>query len=227
MNPSPSTLLWRPDRLTARYHIEPGVREPSSWLHVAPRLRHRCRGRERLTAALGGRGGGGVAVLGARQVVLEEVKFFTNDDVLLDIITLLPAAAGEGTAPPATVQLNFGGVSYVNTHNIPSADIDPSSKGLPPTTQRSIKVSRSSFREQLVRSLCLRDGLRVPIAQRHRGARRSLRCRRVRRRWSWRRWRRRRWLQRHSRQGAWNWCGGSQSPPFPLPTTHTPVRMAC
>ena len=24
-NPSPSTLLWRPDRLTARYDIEPGV----------------------------------------------------------------------------------------------------------------------------------------------------------------------------------------------------------
>ena len=36
-NPSPSTLLWRPDRLTVRYEIEPAV-------------------------------------------VLEEVKFFTNDD---------------------------------------------------------------------------------------------------------------------------------------------------
>ena len=27
VNPAPTTLLWRPDRLTARYHIEPGVRE--------------------------------------------------------------------------------------------------------------------------------------------------------------------------------------------------------
>lgn len=46
-NPAPSSLLWRPDRLTARYVLEPGI-------------------------------------------VLEEVKFFTNDDVLIDIITLLP-----------------------------------------------------------------------------------------------------------------------------------------
>ena len=92
-NPSPSTLLWRPDRLTVRYEIEPAV-------------------------------------------VLEEVKFFTNDDVFVDIITLLPAE--DGSVPP-TVRMSFDGVSYVNTKPIPSADHDESSRGLPPTTQRSAK----------------------------------------------------------------------------------------
>ena len=54
-NPAPTTLRWRPDRVTARYDIEPGV-------------------------------------------VLQEVKFFTNDDVLLDIVTLLPAKSTDGHA---------------------------------------------------------------------------------------------------------------------------------
>ena len=93
VNPSPSSVIWRPDRLTAHYHIEDGVE-------------------------------------------LEEVKFFTNDDVLIDIITLLPSGDGT-TAAAAAVKLSFDGVSYVNTKPIPAAD--PSSKGLPPTTQRSVK----------------------------------------------------------------------------------------
>jgi hypothetical protein len=95
VNPSPSSLIWRPDRLTAHYHIEDGVE-------------------------------------------LEEVKFFTNDDVLIDIITLLPSGDGDDDAP-ASVKLSFDGVSYVNTEQIPPAGRDPSSKGLPPTTQRSVK----------------------------------------------------------------------------------------
>jgi hypothetical protein len=93
MNPYPTTLLWRPDRLTARYEIEAGV-------------------------------------------VLEEVKFFTNDDVLVDIITLLPS---DDASAPSTVMMSFDGVSYVNTNKIPPASRDPSSKGLPDDTQRSIK----------------------------------------------------------------------------------------
>jgi hypothetical protein len=96
MNPYPTTLLWRPDRLTARYEIEPGV-------------------------------------------VLQEVKFFTNDDVLINIITLLPS---DDDSAPSTVKMNFDGVSYVNTKPIPPDD--PSSKGLPPSTQRSIKRNATS-----------------------------------------------------------------------------------
>ena len=101
-NPAPTTLLWRPDRVTARYDIEPGV-------------------------------------------VLQEVKFFTNDDVLLDIITLLPAesdADGHATLPAVT--LNFDGASYVNTKPIPNPDKDPSSRGLSPDTQRSIQRNATS-----------------------------------------------------------------------------------
>ena len=96
-NPAPTTLMWRPDRLRARYDIEPGV-------------------------------------------VLEEIKFFTQDDVLLDIVTLLPADAA---AAPA-VNLSFSGVSYVKTHTIPPASQDPSSAGLPPDTQRSVKRNATS-----------------------------------------------------------------------------------
>ena len=100
-NPYPTTLRWRPDRLTARYEIETGV-------------------------------------------VIQEVKFFTNDDVLIDIITLLPHEGdGEFSGSPA-VQLSFDGVSYVNTHPIPPASRDPSSKGLPPNTQRSVKRNATS-----------------------------------------------------------------------------------
>ena len=79
-------------------------------------------------------------------MVLEEVKFFTNDDVLLDIITLLPPSdSSDGDrAPPPMVKLAFDGVSYVNTNLIPASSKDPSSKGLPPTTQRSIKRNATS-----------------------------------------------------------------------------------
>jgi hypothetical protein len=93
-NPSPSSLLWRPDRLTAQYRLEPGV-------------------------------------------VLEEVKFFTNDDVFVDIIRLLPG--GDASGAPAEVKMSFDGVSFVNTNTIPDPEKHPSSKGLPATTQRSIK----------------------------------------------------------------------------------------
>ena len=97
INPAPKKVMWRPDRLTVTYNIEPGV-------------------------------------------TIEEVKFFTNDDVLIDIITLLPSGGGDGNDDvPTSVKLSFDGVSYVNTKTIPPASRDPSSKGLPPTTQRSVK----------------------------------------------------------------------------------------
>ena len=76
-------------------------------------------------------------------MVLEEVKFFTNDDVLVDIITLLTASADDAGVPQA-VKMSFDGVSYVNTKVIPSQQHDPSSAGLPPTTQRSIKRNSTS-----------------------------------------------------------------------------------
>ena len=99
-NPAPTTLLWRPDRLTARYDIEPGV-------------------------------------------AIQEVKFFTNDDVLIDIITLLPSDGKSGDQDGASaVQLTFDGASYVCTSKIPSND--PSSRGLPPSTQRSVKRNATS-----------------------------------------------------------------------------------
>ena len=106
-------MLWRPDRLTARYELEPGV-------------------------------------------TIQEVKFFTNDDVLLDIVTLLdvvapmPAAASSsggtvlrtvgkphGVGP--SVAVHFSGASYVNAKPISPVSQDPSSKGLAPETQRSVK----------------------------------------------------------------------------------------
>lgn len=74
-NPTPSSVLWRPDRLTVRYEPAPGL-------------------------------------------VLTEVKFFTDDDVLLDIITL---ARGPG-APPDSVTLQLEGESYVNAKAVSATD---------------------------------------------------------------------------------------------------------
>jgi hypothetical protein len=100
VNPYPTTLLWRPDRLTARYELEPGV-------------------------------------------VIEEVKFFTNDDVMLNIITLLPS---DGIT---SVDMTFGGHSFVDTDPIPPASRDPSSAGLPPDTQRSAKRNSTAKLDNL------------------------------------------------------------------------------
>lgn len=92
-NPAPTSLLWRPDRLTARYELEPGV-------------------------------------------ALEETKFFTNTDVLLDIISLID----NGTAAePVAIALTGG--SYVNPKPVPRDD--PSSRGLPPGAEHSVKRNSS------------------------------------------------------------------------------------
>ena len=89
VNPSPTTVLWRPDRLTFTYELE--------------------------------------------GVVITEVKFFTDDDVLLNIVTL------SETSPAKSVRLTLEGQSYANMKALPSGSKDPSFAKIPyPTPTSSI-----------------------------------------------------------------------------------------
>ena len=68
--------------------------------------------------------------------MLTEVKFFTNDDVLLNIVTLSGDGGGAASKP---VSLHFEGQSYVNSKAVKSGEQDPSFKGLPAGAEYSIK----------------------------------------------------------------------------------------
>ena len=90
VNPSPTTLLWRPDRLTIRYELE-------------------------------------------EDVVITEVKFFTNDDVMLNILTL--------DDTKKTVSLTLEGQSYADTKPLPHAAKDPSFAKVPYPTPSSTVIN--------------------------------------------------------------------------------------
>ena len=80
-------------------------------------------------------------------ISVEEVKFFTDEDVLLNIVSLVPYDQASATQEAT---LLFGGQSYVNTETV--GNKDTSSKGLPPDTQYSRKRNSTSKLDTLFSS---------------------------------------------------------------------------